>query len=632
MKKILAKTMFLFVLCAVCLFDFVACGNVKESVPWDNLGGGGIAEDVTQSSEESGKYLIGPPEKTEAVDPDKSSGNYYEIDLSNIVEVEGNYSFESKTLTILTSGTYSFTGTLNGSIVVSGSIGDVNLIFNDVTINSSSSQAILINKDKEKVKQITLNGTNSINMLSDLSDSSITAKNCKMVINGNGSLNINANGSSCSGIKAKYLTINGPTININATKNGIKSDFNLFVLNSNLNVTALCDGIKTDAEPESESEALKYSGGLEYGYIYISKSNIVINAGSSSDYTSGNHGISANNCLYIDNENYVIDITTNGGSPESVTERLSDLVGGKTLRVSGIEYNEVEYKATYEENYALIIIGGEFVLNSCSDAIASKGNLIIDNGKFTISSGDDGIHAEYLTKINGGDIEITKSYEGIEGACVEIYDGKISINALDDGINSANGDLKNYSFYILIAGGEVFVNAYGDGLDSNGTLKITGGTVIVEGPTSGADASLDADTGILTNGGNVFAIGSRGMIETPSTNSTQPFISLVTSSTMTKGCVIEILDSSENVLFSHTSSKQFQSLIVSLSQFEIGKSYIIKIGSSSYSVSISSIGTSVGGGGQSGMGPGFHNNPKGWWKFGWIEKLIKYWIFFINLC
>ncbi len=60
-----------------------------------------------------------------------------------------------------------------------------------------------------------------------------------------------------------------------------------------------------------------------------------------------------------------------------------------------------------------------------------------------------------------------------------------------------------------VRGGTLWVDASGDGLDSNGGLYVTGGTVTVCGPTSGGDGALDySGDGIISGrhgGGARFA-------------------------------------------------------------------------------------------------------------------------------
>ena len=65
------------------------------------------------------------------------------------------------------------------------------------------------------------------------------------------------------------------------------------------------------------------------------------------------------------------------------------------------------------------------------------------------------------------------------------------------------------------------IGSEGDGVDSNGTILISGGELYIAGSGNSADAALDADGGILINGGYVFAAGSLGMVETPASNSSQ---------------------------------------------------------------------------------------------------------------
>lgn len=230
----------------------------------------------------------------------------------------------------------------------------------------------------------------------------------------------------------------------------------------------------------------------------------------------------------------------------------------------------------------MIIVGGNFELNSNDDAITSRGNVIISGGTFDILSGDDGIYAEYLSKILGGKVTVKNSYEGIEGATVEILGGTLDITAFDDGVNAANSDLGRYSFYILISGGDIVVNAGGDGIDSNGTIKITGG--------------------------NVCAVGSAGMVENPSSNSTQRYVSLTMSSTAVADTEIIVKNSNGEILLEVKPPKKYQSVIISLNSFVQGETYTLTVGTQRYSATLNSIGTIIGnnmpGGGNQGFRPG----------------------------
>ena len=114
------------------------------------------------------------------------------------------------------------------------------------------------------------------------------------------------------------------------------------------------------------------------------------------------------------------------------------------------------------------------------------------------------------------------------------------MHSVDDGINAANKDLKNYAYSINVSGGDIYVEAQGDGVDSNGTILMTGGTLIIDGPTESMNGSLDSDRGILVNGGNLVAVGSKGMVENPGTNSEQCYINLTMSTTQNANTKIEI--------------------------------------------------------------------------------------------
>ena len=417
----------------------------------------------------------------------------------------------------------------------------------------------------------------------------IQAKKRDLVINGKGQLLLEGKGEETSGIKAKTdLIIRDSTVNIlSVNKSGIKADEKVALLNANIKIESKGDGIKTDLEPSTEEEALSYSSSLSNGYLYIENTSI--------DIVSGDDGICSNNGLFIkNNENNLIKILSNKGAPNTISESTPNSANGKGIKVAGIKTVDTYYKSTFENEYGLVITGGNFVINSNDDAISSKGNLIISGGAFVIDSGDDGIHSEYLTKIKDGDIKINKCYEGIEGAFVEIYDWEIDLISADDGINAANGDLRYESFYLYIAGGNIHVDAEGDGLDSNGTIQINGGCLLIDGPMREDNGPLDSDKGIIVNGGTICAIGSKGMVETPSQSSNQNYINLGLKKIVSSGSQILLKDKDGTTIFSHTSKKSFQSVVLSMSNLILGEKFTIIAGNESFTFTISSKATILG--------------------------------------
>lgn len=609
MKKVVLSLIIIF-----SIFCLISCVVPPENnKPWDDLGGGGSGE----QTEESDITTEDVDKKEEVENPNEEIfetiiDGAVTIDLDSLVTSSEHYSYKENVLTIEKEGTYALTGSLQGALVVKGNAEKIVIILHNASIETLDTQNVpAITFEKHSGERILSVYQDTINKLSDsIGDDEngdgaiIQAKKSSLTINGSGTLELTSKGVETTAIKVKKdLAIYSSTININTSDHGIKSGELLSVHSANLNITASGDGMKTDVEAECTEEGDEYTSNPYAGYIYIENSNITINA--------GDDGISANSLLKINNtENHLIDVITNNGVPERITEASSDSADGKAIKVDGItlvvDDVETELPSKCENNYALYILGGKFIINSNSDAISSKGNLIIDNGTFDISTGDDGIHAEYITKINNGNILINKCYEGIEGASVEIYNGTINLTSTDDGINAANADLVNYPYNIYIGGGNITVNASGDGVDSNGTVEFAGGTTIIYGPTSGANGSLDADRGILVNGGVLVAVGPMGMIETPASNSKQCCVCYGASGSANSQLVIK--DDKGNVLFETTSPKSYQSVVVSLPEFAIGNTYSITTSSSTQTFNIASILTNALGGG---MGPGGNMGPGG---------------------
>lgn len=206
------------------------------------------------------------------------------------------------------------------------------------------------------------------------------------------------------------------------------------------------------------------------------------------------------------------------------------VIGGTgTINITANGKNGIKSGATTDEEgeASLTIDGVTLNINApVNDAVNAEAALYVKSGTLDISAADDALHSDYSLIIgekdtdNGPTIRISSCYEGLEGANVEIYAGDIEIHSEDDGINAANSDLSGYNFTLDIYGGNIYVDAEtGDGIDSNGSLNIAGGTVEVFSTSSGANSPLDSDGTVTITGGTVLAVGNSGMAQTPETGS-----------------------------------------------------------------------------------------------------------------
>ncbi|MBR0418643.1 MAG: carbohydrate-binding domain-containing protein [Erysipelotrichaceae bacterium] len=173
------------------------------------------------------------------------------------------------------------------------------------------------------------------------------------------------------------------------------------------------------------------------------------------------------------------------------------LTGSGTLILNGNAKNGIKVG---DEDTPSFVIDGSLTINitAANDGINAGYDMTILSGTVNVSAGDDGIHADRILTIgndgNGPTINITKSYEGLEGTIVNLFGGKGSIKASDDGINAANSDgtyTDSLTYSINITAGEWNIDCTGDGLDSNGNINITGGHTSIRSGSQGGEAGLD---------------------------------------------------------------------------------------------------------------------------------------------
>lgn len=209
------------------------------------------------------------------------------------------------------------------------------------------------------------------------------------------------------------------------------------------------------------------------------------------------------------------------------------ICGGGTLNINANGKNGVKSGATTDgegEAWLLIREATLDIQAPVNDAINAEQLLTVESGTLNIAAADDGVHCDYVLNIGTADgdgptITITDCGEGLEGATLNVYSGNITIHSEDDCLNAANSDLTDYAYEMNIYGGTLAVDAEtGDGLDSNGTLTITGGTVLVWTASTADNQPLDADGTITISGGLVLGAGGSSGAGGTNISAAQPYV------------------------------------------------------------------------------------------------------------
>lgn len=204
----------------------------------------------------------------------------------------------------------------------------------------------------------------------------------------------------------------------------------------------------------------------------------------------------------------------------------------------------------------LTMSGGSCTIDSTDHAVHAAGTAVFSGTTLEITSNNKGISSHGDLEISGGDITIHSCTEGVESkAEMTISGGNVRIlDASDDGLNTGGSDSGSHA--ITISGGYIYVNASGDGVDSNSTWEMSGGTLLVCGPTSGGDGSLDANSNMTYTGGTLLALSSKGMMEYPESGCL-----IATNCNAAAGEQISIVDKNGTVLATLQSPKAVSDVI-----------------------------------------------------------------------
>jgi len=460
---------------------------------------------------------------------------------------------------------------VNGKVIISG--GKVTITSGEDGIKAAESVIISDSAD------VTINGNGEesdavqVGSSIDETDGNVTTETVKVAglfeMTG-GKITIEKTGDD--GIVSNgIINISGGEISGNAANDFMKAYDDVIVTDGNISIISGCDGI------QSGNGLVKTVSG---------------NTETESNYTKGNVNISGGS----------INIKTSSGHTAAA-------VSGSCKGIKAIT--------------GLNISGGDITIDSADDSIHSNYNVTITGGNITAASADDGIHADYMLTLGteGGTedshtIDVTYSYEGLEASLIKFLSGTQYVYAKDDGINAAGdysedgilheallnggpggwnqgpvfgGDDSSAYGMIYIKGGKIYAEAYGDGLDSNGSIDMSGGTVLINGPSNGGNGVFDiGDTNSASfkvTGGTLIGAGSSDMAVYPSVTGQgcissksqsggmggRPGQASGSSSSGTAGSHIKVVTDNGNIVFTPKTNYNF--LYITTPDMTAGKTY-----------------------------------------------------------
>ncbi len=607
MKKILSLLLFVFVLINL----FSGC-QVNENSDNESV------TDTTNSVTEEIDFL----NTNTAMFTERDTETYYDESKAIKINLNKNTAgsdsesvkISGSTVTITEEATYVISGELNdGMIIVDApDTAKLQLVFSGVNITSKTSAALyVLNADKVflTLKEGTSNTLSNGGNFTQIDDNNIDAplfSKQDLTLNGTGNLTIT---SPCgNGVVCKDdLVITGGEYIVKSASHGFEANDSVRITNSTLTIDAGKDAIHSENTEDKEK-----------GFVYLASGTIKGEAEGD--------GISSGSYMQI--ENGTIDLIVGGGSENGSKEQSESfggfMGGGKHggMKPDGMQpggmspdrkqQGDFQNSVTSTEEDgtsmkglkatgSLVISGGNITINSADDSVHSDNSVIINGGDLNISSGDDGIHAEEKLTVNAGEINITESYEGLEALHIEISGGDIKTVSRDDGLNAAggtdqsgftggrdgmfggggpgmNGGMSgNSDGSIKVSGGTLYIKSSGDGMDANGTLEISGGNTVVTGPTMGDTATLDYDVSGVITGGTFLGTGAAGMAQTFSSSSQG--VVAVTVGNRLAGTEIVISDVNGNTLITNTPELDFALVILSTPELVKGETYKISIGS-----------------------------------------------------
>ena len=539
---------------------------------------------------------------------------------SNSVKVSGTMA------TITDEGTYVISGTLSDGMIVvnAGEKDKLKLVLNGVSINSETSAPIyILEADKVFITLATdtsntLSNGGKFNAVDENNIDSVIFSKQDLTFNGLGSLTVSS--PAGHGIVSKDdLVFTSGTYTINSASHGLDANDSVRIANADITIDAGKDGIHAENSDDAE-----------LGFVYIA-------SGTFNIFADGD-GISAEAYMQINDGSF--QIVSGGGSTNASKQSDDSLKAIKSagyLLISNGTFNIDSADDAVHSNASIAVNGGNFEIASGDDGFHADESLTVSAGTINITESYEGLEALNL-EVSGGDITLVATDDGLNAAGGtdssgfggprgnDNFGGRHGnggfrgprVNDIPDNVadprgnkgfggpqgdgnfNGSNGTNDNNGFTplegnegfsggrggggfsngdgtLVISGGNLYIKAFGDGIDANGTLEISGGNITVCGPTQGDTATLDYDTSGVITGGTFIGTGASGMAQ--SFSSSEQGVIAVKVGNQSADTQIVLKDKSGNTLISYAPELSFAVVILSSPEIVKGETYTLSVGS-----------------------------------------------------
>ena len=457
-------------------------------------------------------------------------------------------SFSGQTLTITQAGTYVLTGSgKNIKLVVEAADTDqVHLVFQNLTLEGEGT-LLQINKAQEVVISLAEGSQNALTESQASDDEKVKAtihSQVPLTLNGTGSLTLTALTKNALEVEDD-LKVLGGTYTVKAANHGFKAEGALDIEAATLTIEAGKDGLHAEHDETTE------------------RANISLNPTQLS-IAATEDGVDAGNELTIKGGTITVS-----QSEEGLEARVIRQLGGDvTIKSSddGVNASAGSSSKTTDTS----------ATSNTADTSSSASQATADSATASTSASQATADPAATSQADQANKDKNATPPSPPAGQAPPQGGQPPQNGQGPGGMPPGGqEESDPSLQIILEGGTLTIDAEGDGIDSNGTVSISGGSLVVNGSVRGGNGPLDAAGDITITGGTVWALGTSDMLQGFAQGSTQA--SITANIAGTAGQTLIILDAKGKEVARQTASKDFQAVIMSSADLVDGQTYTIQV-------------------------------------------------------